>query len=116
MSKTIRCWADAIHENAKEHGWWDDAATAEEKHKILPEKLLLVITELAEATEDDRNGTMDTYLSAGGKPEGFWVEVADAVIRILDLAGAFKVDLEHIIEVKHEYNKTRPHRHGGKVI
>ena len=46
----------------------------------------------------------------------FWVEVADAFIRILDLAGAHKIDLEHIIELKHEYNKTRPHRHGGKVI
>ena len=116
MSKSIRCWADAIHENATLHGWWDDAATPEEKHKLIPEKLLLVITELAEAVEDYRVQRMDTYIGAGGKPEGFWVEVADAVIRVLDLAGAHKVDLEHIIELKHEYNKTRPMRHGGKVI
>ena len=116
MSKTIRCWEDEIHENAVEHGWWDNAATLEEKLEIIPEKLLLIITELAEATEDYRVKRMDTYLGAGGKPEGFWVEVADAVIRILDLAGAHKVDLEHIIELKHMYNKTRPHRHGGKVI
>jgi len=116
MAKTLRVRQDEIHKNAVLHGWWDGVSTPEEKHKLIPEKLLLIITEVAEATEDYRNGSMDTFLGAGGKPEGFWVEVADAVIRILDLAGAMGVDLEHIIEVKHEYNKTRPHRHGGKVI
>ena len=116
MAKTLRVRQDEIHENAVLHGWWDGVSTSEEKHKLIPEKLLLIITEVAEATEDYRNGNMDTFLGAGGKPEGFWVEVADAVIRILDLAGAMGVDLEHIIEVKHEYNKTRPRRHGGKII
>ena len=115
MAKTLRVRQDEIHENAVNHGWWD-GVTEEDKVKLIPEKILLVHAELSEAVEEFRNGTIDTYIGAGGKPEGLWVEMADAIIRILDLAGAFKVDLEHIIEVKHEYNKTRPHRHGGKVI
>ena len=115
MAKTLRMRQDEIHENAREKGWWD-GVTEEDKVKLIPEKILLIHAELSEAVEEFRNGTIDTYIGAGGKPEGLWVEMADAVIRILDLAGAFDVDLEHIIEVKHEYNKTRPHRHGGKVI
>lgn len=115
MAKTLRTRQDEIHTNAKAHGWWD-GVTEEDKIKLIPEKLLLIIAEVAEATEEYSYGRMDTYLGAGGKPEGFWVEMADALIRILELAGAMDVDLEHIIELKHQYNKTRPYRHGGKVI
>lgn len=46
------------------------------------------------------------------KPEGFVVELADAVIRVLDLAGALGVDLESAMLAKHDYNKSRPYRHG----
>lgn len=115
MAKTLRMRQNEIYENAVEKGWWD-GVSPEEKVKLIPEKILLVHAELSEAVEEFRNGTIDTYIGAGGKPEGLWVEMADAVIRILDLAGAFGVDLEHVIEVKHEYNKTRSHRHGGKAI
>ena len=115
MAKTLRMRQNEIHENAVEKGWWD-GVSPEEKVKLIPEKILLVHAELSEAVEEFRNGTIDTYIGAGGKPEGLWVEMSDAVIRILDLAGAFGIDLEHVIEVKHEYNKTRSHRHGGKAI
>lgn len=50
------------------------------------------------------------------KPEGFLVEAADAIIRIADLA--FLVNgSEQLVEaqrIKHEYNSTRPHKHGRK--
>lgn len=42
--------------------------------------------------------------------------MADAVIRLFDLAGAMGHDLGRAIIEKHEYNKTRPFRHGGKVL
>lgn len=48
------------------------------------------------------------------KPEGFGIELADAVIRIGDLAARMGIDLSAAIVLKHEYNKTRPHRHGNK--
>lgn len=41
-------------------------------------------------------------------------ELADCVIRILDYCGAFGIDLGATIAAKHEYNITRPHRHGNK--
>jgi len=48
------------------------------------------------------------------KPEGEAVELADAVIRIMDYFESKGWDLEHVIELKHDYNKTRSYRHGGK--
>lgn len=49
------------------------------------------------------------------KPEGFASELADVLIRVFDLAGALGIDLEDAVQSKMAYNKTRPHRHGGKA-
>ncbi len=106
--KSIRSWTKDIHANAVAHGWWDDP------ERNLPELLCLIHSEISEALEAYRDGEIDTVVHDNGKPEGFWVEIADAVIRAMDLAGRFDVDLEHIIALKHEYNKSRPFRHGGK--
>lgn len=48
------------------------------------------------------------------KPEGFMVELADAVIRIADLVFLLDAQEEFIeaLHAKHEYNKTRPFKHG----
>lgn len=47
-------------------------------------------------------------------PESVAVELADCMIRILDYCGHDGIDIEEAIRIKHEYNKTRPYRHGGK--
>ena len=49
-----------------------------------------------------------------GKPEGLAIELADAVIRIADMCGAYGIDLEAAIEEKMQYNKSRPYKHGKK--
>jgi NTP pyrophosphatase (non-canonical NTP hydrolase) len=41
-------------------------------------------------------------------------EFADIVIRVMDNAKRLDVDLASAISRKHEFNATRPHRHGGK--
>lgn len=123
--------AAAVHENAVAHGWW-------EEERGLPEVLMLCVSELAEALEEYRNGQdvkkvyfhfdacgdMTRAECAGcyngnpkcrlAKPEGVAVELADCVIRILDYCGHAGIDLEEAIRIKHEYNKSRPYRHGGK--
>lgn len=96
-----------VHSLAVRKGWWSDEPN-------IPEKLALIHSEISEALEAYRNGEMATHILSTGKPEGFGIELADAVIRILDLCGYLGIDLESEIELKHNYNTTRPYRHGNK--
>lgn len=50
------------------------------------------------------------------KPEGVCAELADIVIRVADLCGLYGIDLEKAIKEKLSFNKTRPYRHGGKLL
>lgn len=117
---TISETQKSIHKWAKEKGWWDDA----DKRDLLPAKLLLVISELTEAFEEVRNGhrVSEVYFLDSAevvsrlKPEGFPVELADAVIRIFDLAEFLEIDLEENITMKMKYNQERPYKHGGKTV
>lgn len=135
-----QCFATAV-----EKGWWpleDGGSGKWEVNMVqvnIPEKLMLMVTELGEAMEHYRSAVgmkEPVYLVpetgdfltaaevkvasdnirqlASPKPDGFVVEIADTVIRIFDLMGAMGVDLEHAIAVKMAYNKTRPYRHGNK--
>lgn len=114
----LRTWQQDAHELALKKGWWTDPSTgnpvaAEAK---IPEAIALIHSELSEALDEFRNNRMATYTGENGKPEGFAIELADTVIRIMDLCGALNIDLEEAVALKHEYNKTRPYRHGNKRI
>lgn len=167
----------------EEKGW-------HERPRTWAEIRMLVVSELAEALEEFRNGRMESYylgddgkpvtvgfIPPGRKPEGFPIEIADAAIRLLDWAetrgltwddddekivmggnidfpvtGGVPEDLDQVVAVLHdggsydddalawlgltacfavawrhdfsllkaiqikvEYNATRPYRHGGKA-
>lgn len=69
-------YAKKIYEQNKEIGWWDAP------DRCLYECLQLVSTEIAEATEAERKDLMDDHLP---HRKGGEVELADALIRVLDL-------------------------------
>ena len=106
---TIKEWQKDIHDNAVSKGFWEH----NNNHRT-GELLMNSIAEMAEAMEDYRDDKMETYFDEKGKPHGFPSELADIVIRVLDIAEAYGVDLEHEMEIKMKYNKTRSHKHGGK--
>lgn len=100
-----------VHRTAVEHGWWDEPRT-------VLEALALVHAEISEAVEEyriDNTNLAAVKRTEAGKIDGFGVELADAIIRILDLCEHLGIDMESLLVQKGEYNKTRPYRHGGKL-
>lgn len=107
MVSTLNEFAQLIHARAHQSGWW-------EQHRSPLELLMLVNTELAEAAECFRHGEPMIH-TLNGKPEGYGVEMVDAIIRLLDMAAYYNLDVEHVMRMKLAYNQTRGYRHGGKT-
>lgn len=119
-------YAQAVHENAVAHGWYD-------KGIEFPEVAALIHSEISEALTEYREGKPIIYGCCGipgavcehaeecdapgiqtCKPEGLAVELCDAAMRIFDYLAYLGVDIEAVLEAKHAYNIGRPYRHGGK--
>jgi NTP pyrophosphatase (non-canonical NTP hydrolase) len=106
----INIIAEAVHLNARDHGFWDVSTD-------IPTKLMLIVTEVAEAMEAYRKtpgGQLGEW-DYRDKPVGFPVELVDIIIRCLDLAVFLGIDVEDVIQAKHAYNVTRPRLHGKRV-
>ena len=56
------------------------------------------------------------YYGYKAKPVGIPSELADIIIRVLDIAAMCGIDIQQAVENKMKYNATRPYRHGGKVV
>ena len=125
---SVNDWVRKVHHLAVEAGWWlDHEIDRDLKPDARAAKHMLVVTEIAEATEAVREQRPPIYQMMGEhvvddhflisvKPEGECIELADAVIRIMDYFGFMGWDLEKAIAMKHEYNKSRAFRHGGKAL
>ncbi len=149
MPLTLNEMAAESHAIAVQKGWYEEGGpSALEQH-------MLMVTEVAEATEEVRNGQPPVYvvgkrpepasaliqhvmlamrptaqdigyqmavLEEQGwgaevlKPEGEAVELADVLIRIGDRFAMMGWDLEAVVKLKMNYNRTRPHKHGGKAL
>lgn len=101
----------ACHQASLDAGWYKFEKTylgkgeyAEKKIVPVPEKLCLIHSEISEAMEGDRKDLMDDHLPHRKMME---VELADALIRICDLAGAMDFDLGGAVVEKMAYNKLR---------
>ncbi len=112
-----------VHQNAKDKGF-------HEGEKNIGEMLALIHSEVSEALEADRKGKYNTYgmLSMNGwvqnknfkeafeksTKDTFEDELADIIIRVMDLAGMKGIDLEQHITAKMRYNSMRENKHGKK--
>ena len=99
------------HATATEKGWHEEGADMTR----LPTMLMMMVSELAEALEEYRAGCGFGLYMRDGKPEGVVVELADVLIRIADTCKFYGMDLPYALRLKLDYNRTRAHRHGGKL-
>lgn len=106
MKHKINELVDICHGAAYNAGWWTDkdGNSTTLNPLCFSNKLMLIVSEVAEAMEGDRKDCPDDKLPHRDMRE---VELADALIRILDTAGAFNMDLGGAVEEKMAYNKTR---------
>lgn len=92
------------HGRAKSAGWYTDLKTGEPLDRNVPEMLALIHSEVSEALEGYRKKLNDSHLPNRSSIE---VELADALIRIVDLAGYLNLDLGGAYADKLYYNAQR---------
>jgi len=111
QSRAINILAAKVHEaNAK---WWVDLNTGQPLKRNVGELLCLVHSELSEAMEGHRKGLNDDKLPHRSM---FEVELADAMIRILDIAAGFNLDLGGAYVEKMAFNAVREdHKHEARL-
>lgn len=121
----LKTLATEIHGINIEKGFWNNP-----KERNIGELLMLCVTELSEAMEAHRKGDINSISDAekelGVALEGpeymawfenrvkssFGDELADTMIRLLDMSEGLNVDMNWHISAKMKYNKMRPYKHG----
>ena len=116
-----------INKNVRNKGFWNNMDFAIQmtqnqvrvigldkhvKDAFISQKLALVHTEISEAMEATR---IDGYENNGygiNIKDSFADELADSIIRILDICGELNIDIQEQIDWKLDKNKSREYMHG----
>jgi len=120
-TKNLNELRDECHAIARAKGWHGEQCGAvvfppNDREGRFPELLALVHSEVSEALEAYREGKpiAEFRVTMAGTQAGIPSELADILIRVLDICGLYGVDIGRAVQEKMAFNKTRPFRHGGK--
>lgn len=98
-------------------GWFEQERTVGDMVALAHAEISEVLEayrdhEFADATKGNPPG----FEAATPKPEGVGAEMADVLIRLLDMAKRWDIDLIAEYDRKMKFNWTRPYRHGRKRL
>jgi len=114
----LQSLAEEITKWAHEKGFWPEhgvaTLTIETRVALInmekTQKIMLVVTELAELTEGLRKAADSSTAGFTNEEE----EVADAIIRLLDYAGRYRLRIGDALGAKMTKNEGRPYQHGKR--
>lgn len=116
----INALSAEAHAASHAAGWYTNLKTGEPLERNVGEMLMLIVSELAEGMEGVRKNLMDDKLPHRKMIE---VELADALVRIGDLAGFLGLDVGGAVVEKMDFNANRADhkienrmRDGGKAF
>lgn len=117
--------AKQVHQGAKDKGFYDDG-----KARNIGERLCLIHAEVSEALEADRNNNycpVNIMGVVGWKDDESFIthyketvkgtfeeEMADIIIRVLDMCAFKNIDIDGHVKAKARYNSHREKMHGKK--
>lgn len=109
--------ADDISNTSESKGFWDPDDVGD--MGIIPLKIALIHDECSEALQVHRKEYDDAEEDIVSRmtpmqEDDFAEEIADVIIRSLDLAGYYDWDIGTIIVDKMAKNEGRPYRHGKR--
>lgn len=116
--KQLNNLRDLVYQDAKDKGWH----SAEEQPANVAAYCANLHGEVSELWESWRKNQLYSLCDKATEMQEHGLfgltcaeeELADIIIRALDSSAALNIDISRAIEVKLLYNRTRPHRNGGK--
>lgn len=103
MSLSLKQLGEYIMEWRRSKGFYTPSGfSTPENADLMLGKLMLVVSEVAEASEAVRHQDMDNFTE----------EIADTFIRLLDICETCGIDIETAIMMKMKANEQRPFKHG----
>lgn len=118
MITDINELADEVHKNAVEHGFHPE----EPIEVFVANQCNNMHAEITELWDAYRAGKQDEPCDKSEKLIALNLrnlscneeELADIIIRALDMSRRLKIEIVAALNAKHQYNKTRPYKHGKK--
>lgn len=99
----------AAYENSVNHGWWEPPPEDGTVISLIHKEVSEVLDTLRTCTSHHESQKIPGF-------SNLEEELADVILQVMVFAERKKVRLGAAVAAKHEFNKKRPHRHGGKAF